>query len=940
MFATAQHKRQRAHFAAQLRPGDIGRTTLPGRERADTPAKNFNLNTGLMGRNTLAIRINKLPAILRCSVALGAVLLPVSAFAQTAAAEDDDADQIVVTGTLIRGVEVTGAEAITVTRGDIIESGASTTMELLGSLPQITNTFNNRVDTDPRQADRAQVSRPNLRNLPGVTSATGSTTLLLVDGHRMTPMGVDQASFDPDFIPPGALERVEVVTDGGSSLYGADAVGGVINFITRRNFEGIEVNGGYDVGDNYNAWSAGATAGLNWSGGGAFISYNYYHRDDLLNSDRDYAARGNWNANGTVLSPSGTNCIAPVGSVTKWVYIPSFGVWTDNSRAGSTVTNVGSPCDIDGESSLLPELDRHTAMLSLTHEISDSLTFGLKANYGESAVNYSRYATGSAFSGPTPTTSLTPTASQITVPGAPGATYNVSAVGLSYGANSAYVHRNQELDLQVYGVTPELTADLGSDWQLKTTGYWGQSDSSRRLPSADQLKLNAYVRSGALVPTNVAAASAAVINDITNYEVAGDATQSLLLARAVLDGPLVELPGGEMRLAVGVEYNRDHAALRSGSYTIGGIDSAAYRTATRNVKSVFGELSIPVFSMVDLSLAGRLDDYSDFGSTFNPSVGVSFQPFEQLRLYGHWNESYNAPTALDSVRTANGRFIANASAGVPDPLGERTSNPTRNDVLLLEGSGGALKPQTAETWAGGLEFSPTQNLTFGASYYDIDFRNLLSSVNPQLASVVLLNPEKFNSFPTQAEYDAALLLIENGSQFASVNANDVGVIIDRRVANLDAARLKGIDFFVRYQLDTSFGTVSGGISGNRQFSFDITSNGTTVDQLANDSSDTTISGNIGLRTGGFSARVTVNHTNGFDTNIAVAQTYVGGFTVADLALGYEFEEGAGAFGGLSLRVNVDNLFDTDPPVYRQQRNLNYSGFTLGRIFKFAISKKF
>ena len=84
----------------------------------------------------------------------------------------------------------------------------------------------------------------------------------------------------------------------------------------------------------------------------------------------------------------------------------------------------------------------------------------------------------------------------------------------------------------------------------------------------------------------------------------------------------------------------------------------------------------------------------------------------------------------------------------------------------------------------------------------------------------------------------------------------------------------------------------------------------------------------------------MNHTNSFNTNVAVAQTEVENFTVFDLALAYEFEEGSGAFDGLSLRLNVDNLFDTDPPVFRQQRNLNYSGFTLGRIFKFAVSKKF
>lgn len=855
------------------------------------------------------------------------ITCPGIALAQDAQAEDEN--QIVVTGTLIRGVEVTGAQTISVDADAIVESGASTTMELLSTLPQVSNVFNGRPDNDPRQADRSQVSRPNLRNLPGTTSATGSTTLLLVDGHRMVPMGVDQASFDPDFMPPGSLQGVEVVTDGGSSLYGADAVGGVINFITRKSFEGIEVGGGYDVGDDYTAYGVNATAGIGWAGGGAFVSYDFYHRDDILNSDRDYAMRGQWDAAGTVLSPSGTQCLTPVGERSTFVYFAPFNVWSTNSQLGGSVVPVGSACDIDAQSSLLPELERHSALFGLSHELTDSLTLDVKANYGESALSYSRYPTGDTVSPPAPTGVGTPFERRV-----------VNAVGFSYGANSAYVHRNQELDLQVYGITPELTADLGSDWQLKTTGYYGESDSSRMLPSANRVKLEAYRLAGQIDPSNVAAASAAVITDITNWEVAGEAKQSLLLARAVLDGPLVELPGGSMRVAVGFEYNRDRAALRSGSFTIDGIENEPFRVNTRNVKSAFGELSIPVFSMLDLSVSGRYDDYSDFGSTFNPSVGFSFQPFEQIRFYGQWNQSYNAPTALDGVRQADARFIANASAGVPDPLGERTATPTRNDVLLIEGSGGGLQPQTAETWAGGFEFEPISDLVFGASYYDIDFRNLLSAVNPQLASVVLLNPEKFISNPTQDQFNAFLATAANGSQFANVNAADVGVIIDRRVANLDAARLKGLDFFARYQFDTSFGTLSAGVSGNKQISFDITSGPNTVDQLLFDQADLRLSANVGLETGGFRARVTVNHSNGFATNIAVAQTEVGSFTVADLALGYEFEEGSGVFEGLALRVNVDNLFDTDPPVYRQQRNLNYAGFTLGRIFKFAVSKRF
>ena len=882
---------------------------------------------------------SKKTALCIASAVTALVACPGIAYAQD---QDDaatvDKKLIVVTGTLIRGVEATGSQAIALDETAIIESGASTTNELLGEIPQI-GTFNNRFDGDPRSADRQEISRPNLRNLPGVNAATGATTLLLVDGHRMTPMGVSQASFDPDFIPPGAIQRLEVITDGGSSLYGADAVGGVINFITRKSFDGVQVDGGYDFGDDYSAWNAGITAGINWDRGGAFFSYSTYQRDEISNKDRSYGARGNWDVDGTVLTPSGTECLVPVGEIVTWA---NFGAgWTSNPAAvslGVKRTPVGTPCDIDGESALLPKLSRHSALFGLTQELSDNLTFEVKANYGESSVRFSKYPLGDTISGASP--------NALMIPGVFGDTYDVASVGFSYGANDAYVDRQQTQDLQVYGITPEFTFDAGGGWQIKTTAYFGESQSSRVLPGSDRTKLTNYVNSGALDPGNVASASAAVITDILDFETAGESVQDLFLVRTIVDGGLFELPGGTVKAAVGVEYNRDRAKLREGDVTIGGIANQPFRHASRNVKSVFGELSIPVFSMLDLSLSGRYDDYSDFGDTFNPNIGFNFTPFDGFRIYGHWGESFNAPTALDSVRTANARFIAGAVLGVPDPNGEITSapgvliDPTRDDVLLVEGSGGALQPQTAESWSIGFDYEPVTNLKFGANYYDIDFSNILGAVNPQLASVVLLNPEKFIFNPTQADLDTFLAASENGAQFSGINVADLALIIDRRVANISKARLKGLDFTANYLVETGFGNVSFGVAGNKQFTFDVTDSGTTVDQLEFDLPDFNVAGNIGLSTGGFTGRVTLKHTGGFNTNTAVNQTKVSSFTVADLYLGYEFPEGSGIADGLALRVNVDNLFDTDPPVFRQQRNLNYSGFTLGRIFKLSLSKKF
>ena len=170
------------------------------------------------------------------------------------AQQEDRLEEIVVTASLIRGVEATGSQTIGITPTDIMESGAVTTNEMLATVPQISNFFNQRPEQDPRGSDRNTVNRPNLRNLPGINEASGANTLVLVDSNRIAPMGASQSSVDPDVIPGIVIGRIDIVPDGGSSLYGADAVGGVINFVTLDEYDGVKVDIGYDSGDDYSGW--------------------------------------------------------------------------------------------------------------------------------------------------------------------------------------------------------------------------------------------------------------------------------------------------------------------------------------------------------------------------------------------------------------------------------------------------------------------------------------------------------------------------------------------------------------------------------------------------------------------------------------------------------------------------------------------------------------
>ncbi len=864
-------------------------------------------------------------------------LMPGAILAQTVNAPDGSGslEEIVVTGTLIRGVEAVGSQTIGLDREAIIESGAVTTNELLATVPQVSNFFNQRPEQDPRGANRLQVNRPNLRNLPGINSATGATTLILVDGYRIAPVGVDQASPDPDIVPGFAIERVGVITDGGSSLYGADAVGGVINFITRNDFDGVQIDLGYDIADDYDGWQASFTGGTSWENGSGYISLGTTDRDQINTGDRDWAAAGDWNEEGTVLTPDGTECVTPVGAVTTWYWYGAG--WTDNPAApGAGVRPVGDPCDIRAEDALLPEQTRDNFFAGFTQNLGDIFTLKLKTYYMNRTTKYGTYPIGSTIAEPNPT-------EQGLVGENSGDLFDTAQVGFSYGAHPDYRNRSLENDIETWGIIPELTVDLGSSWQWRNTFYYGESDNKTNDPNVNLEKQGAAVAAGLLDPLDVAAADASLIDDILDWETASKTEQELWYIRSIADGEVMDLPAGKLRAAVGVEYSQEEAKKRKGDVERGNLNALEQKKDDRDVTSVFGELSVPVFESLALSLSVRYDDYSDFGDTTNPQIGFDFIPFDWLTIYGKWGESFNAPTVLDSITPGFGRYIFDAAAGVPDPNMERT-NPNRDDVFLLEGSGGALAPQTAEIWAGGFEIRPLEGLSLNLHYYDIEFNELLASVNPQLSTAVLLNPDKFIFEPTQAEWDEFVAAVDDpGVVPATVGADDVGVIVDRRLSNTEEAALKGIDFGIHYFHDTRFGSMSYGLTGNYQTEFDLSQSGVAVDQL-DYNPDLFLSGNIGWSRNNIRASLTLLYTDEYDADpgIAVNQTKVDEFLNTRLFVGYDFDSNSGITQGLSLRLTVDNLFDEDPPEYRVQKNLSYSptGFTLGRMFKFGLTKRF
>src|SRR5690349_24614517 len=209
-------------------------------------------------------------------LAAAAAAAPTASLAQDQAATpaSTDLDEIIVTGSRIRGSAPVGSTVTGFSREGIEMAAPLTTASLLQKLPQV---FNIGVSENSRgqAGGSGNITYATSVNLRGLGPFS---TLTLVDSHRAVPQGTTGFAVDPSTIPTLALERVEVVADGASAIYGSDAVAGVVNLIPRRNFDGVEVSLRGGQGDEYDEHQAGAIGGFGWSSGHMMLAFeNSYH---------------------------------------------------------------------------------------------------------------------------------------------------------------------------------------------------------------------------------------------------------------------------------------------------------------------------------------------------------------------------------------------------------------------------------------------------------------------------------------------------------------------------------------------------------------------------------------------------------------------------------------------------------------------------------------
>lgn len=606
---------------------------------------------------------SRLGAHLLRGAAMAAILLPASALAQSGS----DVETVTVTGTNIRGAAPVGEPVIAIDRAAIENSSAVTVQQLLQTSAPAVNGFGSAGQTNGS-------FEPRIRGIGGSSSAA---TLVLVDGHRINPGGGIGQVGDPNIIPAGAVQSVQILADGASAVYGSDAVAGVINIITRKDYSGFELNAQGGIADNYSTIDTGLTFGNAWDNGGVLASYQYTHRDDLLGSDRPSLVRPN-HSNQTTPGATGQgganfnnfNCnpaTVTVGSgaaARVWVYPYTTAPAAGTSNNGSTNAFANGQCTSEPFADLLPETISHRLFISAHQKLGSRVTVSASLTYNNNTQinNVSR----GAVSGVTvfgPGSNPAGGAGQINpfFAGPPGATQET----VSYNFDQLFGPGAQSRSIQD-GIMGSLGADIdiADGWTGTLTFTVGdprfvtESYGTVNAPSVDQA-LNGSSNSSGNTASNLignslgvtttqsrlplttanafnpfapgaAGTSAAVLSSLLNNQTIGTTERPILDFVAKLDGTLFTLPAGPAKVALGGEfYSAGQVADSTATSPIGGASQTVGLVGhtvipTRHIVSGFlefnvplvsPEMNIPLVQKLAVDLAGRIDHYNDLDSS-------------------------------------------------------------------------------------------------------------------------------------------------------------------------------------------------------------------------------------------------------------------------------------------------------------------------------------
>jgi iron complex outermembrane recepter protein len=671
----------------------------------------------------------------------------------TAVAQDI---RVNVTGTNIKRVDSeTSAPIETITREDIQASGLQTIQDVVR---QITANNNGSISPSFTNGFSASGSGVSLRGLGP------NNTLVLLNGRRMANFGLaddGHASYvDLSQIPFDAVERIEVLKDGASAIYGSDAVAGVVNVILRQQFTGFTATGTAGTtyngeGNQYKVSLTGGIGDLTKDKYNAFLTLDYQKQEaNAMNQGKDYIGTNNLTFMGlndqrlgnTVYGTS--SLLGNVRPVTPTGGSPGAFQSLPGACAPSNQSNGFCMYDVKDYLDIIPEIERTNVFFKGTYNFTDTLQGYTELSYFDVKTHTRNTPTGTRANWYDPSTVSIKSSVNIFMPvGHPDNPFSANNQGARlYYTNGSIGGRDADYDT---GTQRYLVGLKGTnfDWDWDVGALWIKSNTDtnrqgfyqydRLLQGLAGTSPYGYYRIGANAGLNSP--------DFNNW-IAPTASYSISSENTSIDAKasrdIYKLDGGMLALALGYEFRREEVSNPGAPGTdTGNIVGLGYSAAfgSRTINAIYGELYAPVLKNLEITAAVRMDDYSDVGSTWNPKIGVKWTAIPQLVLRGTYATAFRAPGLYETS-------TANATAGfvtAVDPVRcPVTGLPADCNASVLDINTGNpyIKPEKSNTWTVGLIAEPMPGLSG-----TLDYWNIVTNDQISIGSVagVLANPGNF-----------------------------------------------------------------------------------------------------------------------------------------------------------------------------------------------------
>ncbi|WP_432200021.1 TonB-dependent receptor plug domain-containing protein [Erythrobacter sp. W53] len=769
----------------------------------------------------------------KLSCATTALIMSVPTLAQDPVAAPSNTEvetaenTILVTGSRIRRQSQADLASPLATVGSeaIADIGAQNIGEITQSL-----TINSGAQNNPdafTQGGTTGTSNINLRGL-GVAS-----TLILLNGKRQTLSSAptnDGINFvdTSSLVPLIAVERVEILKDGASSLYGSDAVAGVVNFITRDNYEGFLVSGEYTehlgFGD-YSEYNIQGLAGFQFGDLNLLAAASYVDRSPLTTAERrlsqpadDTSALGNPGAFfGVPGVPAGAPFIDPGCAAAGGFPRPASA-----ATAALVPQGIGF-CGFDfGEFfNLVPDEQRLTLFASADADLSDRVRFSAEIGYADNE----------AVRGNSPTFPFLQLGQAVVPDFNPNNPFGGNVVFFGRASGNGGEVSPATFESQTLRIATSLEGDFDG---LLDNGLWNVSltfaDNDFTANTEDTVRdrfacalrgFNAVpafnaatgldctasnpflTANGAAIPADgtffnpfasaiATGENAALLDYITEFSTSNRESE-LFVAEAFISGDLFELPAGPVGVAVGVQYREQK--ISASFDDISDADGFAFLigeqafSGSQDVYAIYGELAAPITDWLDVQLALRFEDYgADGGDTLDPKIALLARPTDWLSLRGSYSTSFRAPSTFQLQGQST------TLQQVSDP-----ANGGANAFVAVRAVGNAaLTPESSTAYNLGATLNPISGLEISADYYNFEFDDAIVQTAAQ--SIVNADP--------------------NGPNIIRSPAGTI-IQVNNSYVNAASVQTSGVDFSVRYAIDAAFGTITPSFEGSYVFDYEL-----------------------------------------------------------------------------------------------------------------------